>query len=461
MEIVFIVIAALAGFAAAWLFFSRRLADLEAKHASAERLAEELRAQVGAAKQEAAAERAAKEKEQRERVAAQTSLEEARRSVEEQRKAIEEVTARMKETFKALASDTLSDAQRQFLGLAETSFSRIQAEASGDLGKREEAIRGLVDPLAKSVATLQREVSRVEESRQKAYGELTTQVESLQKSSEMLRAETGSLVTSLRQPQIKGKWGELTLRRAVELAGMAAHVDFAEQPTVETDEGRGQRPDLIVHLPGDATIVVDAKVPLHAFLEAIKARTQEDYHSAMENHARLVRTHIAQLASKAYWSQFAAAPDFVVLFLPGESFFSAALEKDPTLIEEAMAKKVVLSSPTTLITLLRSVAQVWRQEQIAENATQIAQLGKELYERLCKFSEHLSKVGRGLDLASKAYEATVSSFETRLLPKAEQLKERGVQAPFDLEAPGRIATSVRQLSAGDEKDEESGERKAG
>jgi len=433
--------------------YEPRLHEQNSQRAAAERAAQELASQLAAARRETAEERAAKENEQKLRVAAETSLKEAEKSVAEQRRVLEEATARLKDTFKSLAADTLTDAQNQFLSLAKTSFTKLQAEASGDLGKREEAIRGVVDPLAKAVGTLHQEVARVEESRQKAYGELTAQVESLQKSSELLRAETGSLVTSLRQPQIKGKWGELTLRRAVELAGMAAHVDFTEQESIETDDGSRIRPDMTVHLPGGATVVVDAKAPLHAYVEATRpGTTQPSYHAAMENHARLVRTHIALLSSKAYWSQFAAAPDFVVLFLPGESFFSAALEKDPTLIEEAMAKKVVLASPTTLITLLRSVAQVWRQEQIAENATQIAQLGKELYERLRTFSEHLSKVGRGLDLASRAYESAVGSFETRLLPKAEQLKERGVQAPFELEPPGRISTAVRQLAS-----EEAGE----
>jgi DNA recombination protein RmuC len=303
-----------------------------------------------------------------------------------------------------------------------------------------------VAPLADSLGKLQQEIQTLESSRAEAYGALTTQVAALAQSSQELRAETGSLVTSLRQPQIKGKWGELTLKRAVELAGMSEHVDFDQQTSIQTDEGR-LRPDLVVHLPGGAQIVVDAKVPLHAFLKAVSIRTQDEYHAAMADHARLVREHITKLASKGYWNQFDRAPDFVVLFLPGESFFSAALEKDPDLIEEAMARRVVLASPTTLITLLRSVAQVWRQEQVAENAQRISALGKDLYDRIRVFAEHLARVGGSLDAACRNFNSAVGSLEQRVLPGARRFRDLGVQAPADIEPLEPTTVAVRQLAS--------------
>ena len=290
--------------------------------------------------------------------------------------------------------------------------------------------------LTESLAAIQQELVRVD-----------TQVGALQQSSESLRAETGSLVTSLRQPQIKGKWGELTLRRAVELAGMSPHVDFVEQQSLDTEDGR-LRPDLIVHLPGGVEIVVDAKAPLHAFLNAVTIRTQDEYHKAMEDHARLVREHVNRLASKPYRNQFERTPKFIVLFLPGEAFFSAALQKDPTLIEDAIERDVIPASPTTLIALLRSVAEGWRAEQLAENAAQISALGRELHDRIRIFVEHLARIGSALDTANKAYNNAVGSLEQRVLPGARKFKELGVQATAELPDVEPTSVSVRQLAAG-------------
>ena len=283
----------------------------------------------------------------------------------------------------------------------------------------------MVEPLEKAVNQLRVEVNKIESARQEAYGSLRTEVQQLATTSKELRQETGSLVSSLKQPQVKGKWGELTLHRAVELAGMSPHCDFLEQPSVDTEEGR-LRPDLIVHLPGDTQIVIDAKVPLHAFLAAVSARTDEEYRAAMTQHASLVRDHIARLSAKEYWKQFEPTPEFVVLFVPGESFFSAALEQDRTLIEDAIEDRVVLASPTTLIALLRAIAYGWKQQLVAENAERIKDLGKELYERVLKFAEHLSDVARGLERANKAYNNAVASFDSRLVPSARKFREMGV-----------------------------------
>ena len=375
-------------------------------------------------------------------MAAETSLKEAAKNLEEQRKAIEEVRAEMSNTFDSLAAAALKSSTEEFLKLAGVRFDSLKKEATGELSQREQAIQGMVKPLAESMAAIQQELVRVD-----------TQVGALAQSSQELRAETGSLVTSLRKPHIKGKWGELTLRRAVELAGMSPHVDFVEQATVKTDEGEALRPDLVIQLPGGAQIVVDSKAPLEAFLDAVTIRTQNEYHAAMENHARLVRGHINKLASKSYWNQFELAPKFVVLFLPGESFFSAALEMDRTLIEDAMEKNVILASPTTLIALLRSVAAGWRAEQLADNAAQISELGRDLHDRIRVFVEHLAKVGNALEAANKAYNNAVGSLEQRVLPGARKFRELGVQATAELPDVEPTGVAVRQLSAASNENE--------
>lgn len=434
-EVVLIALAFAAGFVLAWLLAGRKIGESDAARASYASAADELRKQIETLRSDADAARKRAEEEQRGRVAAETALKEAAKNLEEQRQAIEEVRAEMSNTFDALASAALKSSTEEFLKLAGVRFDSLKKEATGELSQREQAIQSMVKPLAESLTAIQQELVRVD-----------AQVGALAQSSQELRAETGSLVTSLRQPQIKGKWGELTLRRAVELAGMSPHVDFVEQQSLETEEGR-LRPDLIVHLPGGVEIVVDAKVPLHALLSLGAIRTQEEYHAAMDNHARLVREHVARLASKAYWNQFERAPQFVVLFLPGEGFFSAALQKDPTLIEDAIEKNVIPASPTTLIALLRSVAAGWRAEQLAENAAQISELGKDLHDRIRVFVEHLAKVGSALDAANKAYNSAVGSLEQRVLPGARKFRELGVQATAEIEDVEPTGVSVRQLAA--------------
>ncbi len=440
-EILFLALAFAAGFVLAWLWAARKTSEAESARSSYASAAEELRKQIETLRSDADAARRRAEEEQRGRVAAETALKEAAKNLDEQRKAIEEVRAEMSNTFDALASAALKSSTEEFLKLAGVRFDSLKKEATGELTQREQAIQSMVKPLAESMAAIQQELVRVD-----------TQVGALAQSSQELRAETGSLVTSLRQPQIKGKWGELTLRRAVELAGMSPHVDFVEQKSMETEEGR-LRPDLIVHLPGGVEIVVDAKAPLHAFLNAVNIRTQDEYHKAMEDHARLVREHVNRLASKPYRSQFEHTPKFVVLFLPGEAFFSAALQKDPTLIEDAIEKDVIPASPTTLIALLRSVAEGWRAEQLAENAAQISELGKDLHDRIRVFVEHLAKVGSAIEAANKAYNNAVGSLEQRVLPGARKFLELGVQSTAEIEDVAPTGVSVRQLSAASSENE--------
>jgi len=435
-EIVLMALAFAIGFVVAWLWAGRKLSEAQAARASQQSAADELRKQIETLRADADAARQRAEEEQRGRVAAETSLIEAAKNLEEQRKAIEEVRAEMSNTFDALASAALKSSTEEFLKLAGVRFDSLKKEATGELTQREQAIQGMVKPLAESMAAIQKELSRVD-----------TQVGALAQSSQELRAETGSLVTSLRQPQTKGKWGELTLRRTVELAGMTQHVDFVEQESVETEEGRTLRPDMVVKLVGNRSILVDAKVPLHAYWKIDSIRNQDEYHEVLKEHAKLVRNHVNNLAKKNYGGEFADATDFVVLFLPGESFFSAALQKDPELIADAMEKRVVLASPTTLIALLRAISYGWRQSELAENAQRISDIGKDLYERIRVFAEHLVRVGKSLDNVNRAFGEAVGSYQQKLEPGARKFRELGVQATAELPDVEPTGVSVRQLAS--------------
>lgn len=449
-----------AGGVLAWLVAAARerakteedLRQFGAARAAAESAAGELRKQLAALQAETNQIRSQLQEEQSARTAAQTALEKTQENLNEQKKLIEEAKTRLTDAFQALASQTLRDTNQEFLKLAGENFQVLQQKAAGDLAQRQTAIAGLVDPLKVSLNKFQEQISQVESSRQKAYGELTAQVQQLTESSQLLRQETGSLVTSLRQPQIKGKWGELLLRRAVELAGMAPHCDFTEQPSASTEEGR-LRPDMVVHLPGERQIVVDAKVPLHAFLKALACRNQDEYHAAMAEHAQLVRTHMTQLSSKKYWQQFLPSPEFVVLFLPAEAYFSAALEKDHELIEDAMNEGVVLASPTTLLALLKAVAYGWNQQKTAEDAQLIAEMGKDLHERVITFLSHLNEVGAGLDRANKAFNKAVASAETRLVPGARKFKALAAPTGEELPTLEPVETAPRQLVVPSPEDE--------
>ncbi|HUK53843.1 MAG TPA: DNA recombination protein RmuC, partial [Candidatus Binatia bacterium] len=350
--IVVALVAALAGAAIGWLAavgrtrtaVDTRLQELTGGRAAAESAAGELRRQVDGLRGELAQSQQQLQREQAARASAETAHAKAQENLVEQKRLFEEARAKLVETFQAAASQVLAENNSRFLELARTRLDTLQKEAAGDLSQRQTAIAGLVDPMKQALESLRQHVAQVENSRQKAYGELSAQVQQLSDTSRALREETGSLVTSLRQPQIKGKWGELTLRRAAELTGMSPHCDFEEQVSTQGEEGR-LRPDMVVHVPGGGSIIVDAKVPLHAFLAAVQAKTADDYRTAMGEHARLVKKHIQDLASKKYPAQFEETVRFVVLFLPGESFFSAAVEQDRELLEYANDRKVILSSP--------------------------------------------------------------------------------------------------------------------
>ncbi len=354
---------------------------------------------------------------------------------------------KLADTFKALSADALKFSSEQFLHLAKASLSAHTEAAKGDIEKRQTAIASLVQPVTDTLGRFELRLGEIEKNRSDAYAELRTQVRSLGEGQLGLQRETASLVRALRQPTGRGQWGEMQLRRVVELAGMQEHCDFETQHSTTTDEGKNLRPDLIVRLPGGKTIVVDSKTPMDAYLDALEATDDTLREECLHRHARQVRTHIQQLSSKNYTAQFARTPEFTVLFLPSESFFSAALQCDPGLIERGVDQGVILATPTTLIALLRAVAYGWRQESIAENAREISLLGRALHERLGKLAEHFAKLGRALGTAVEHYNSAIGSFETRVLTSArkfEDLKATPEAASIpDLESIDKVPRSLQ------------------
>lgn len=328
-----------------------------------------------------------------------------------------------------------------------------QAREAGvsDLEARRQAIERLLEPLRAELEKLQGEVRSLESKREGAYAELKEQVQQLASSEARLAQTAGELVQALRRPTTRGRWGELQLRRVVELAGMTSYCDFTEQPSSATDDGGRQRPDLVVRLPGEAEVVVDAKVPLEAYLQALEAPDEPARKDALARHARQLRDHVHTLASKAYWSQRPRTPELVVAFVPGDALLAAALEADPALLDDAIANHVLLATPVTLIALLKAVAYGWRQEALAESAQQVADLGRDLHHRLVTFTDHLAKVGKGLDNAAKSYNAAMGSFEGRVLPAARRFDDLGVLGQSDkplTELP-HVDTALRETAPGE------------
>jgi DNA recombination protein RmuC len=383
-----------------------------------------------------------------ERAVLLTRLEEERKANQEKLSLINNAESKLADAFKALSADALRSNNQSFLDLAKQNLETFQQTAKGELERRQSAIGDLIKPLKESLEKVDGKIGELEKNRVGAYSELREQVKILAQSHLQLQSETGNLVKALRVPHVRGRWGEIQLRRVVELAGMLQYCDFVEQETVATEESR-IRPDLIVRLPGNRTIVVDSKVPFDAFYESISTTDDEIRASRLKDHARLVRTHIQSLSRKSYWESLQPTPEFVLLFLPGETFYSAALEHDPKLIEDGISQRVIIATPTTLIALLKAVSYGWRQEQMADNAQEVSNLAKTLYDRLRVFTNHFDDIGRNLDRALDAYNKGVRSLETRVLVTARRFKERGAIAGEEIEILEPVDKAARALSRDD------------
>lgn len=418
-------------------------AELRGKLAASERMQIELREQLSARDKNLEQIHTQLTAAQVERAAALSRLDSMKANLEEQKQLLADASARFTDAFRALSAEALSKSSDSFLQLAVERFRTLQQEAKGELAQREQAIQALVSPLGEALERYQGEVRDMERERQTAYGSIENYLKTLGETSQRLQHETASLVTAFTKPGVKGRWGELTLRRVVEAAGMSQYCDFVEQPTAESPEGR-RRPDLIVKLPGGRTIVVDAKVPLKAYMDAMEAPDAARGRELMLLHVNAVRASMRELGSKNYWSQFDTAPNFVVLFLPAESFFSAALELDRELIVDGIANQVVLATPTTLIACMLIVAYGWQQQKMADNAQRIADVGAELYDRLLKFVEHLQKIRDASEQVCHAVNEAIGSFDTRLVPGARKLRELGAGESMDeIQAPQTIETPLR------------------
>jgi DNA recombination protein RmuC len=352
----------------------------------------------------------------------------------------------MSDAFKALSQDALGGIVAQLSELNHAQLKAAQTEAAGELDQRRQAIEQLVAPLKDQLGRVDQQLVKLDQERRESRGALEAQLRTLNETGEKLRTETGALVTALRKPNTRGQWGQMQLRNVVELAGMVRHCDFVEQASLPGDDG-SLRPDLIVRMPGGKQVLVDAKAPLQGVLDAYEARDEDERQQHLSDHARLLRKHVRALSDKAYWDQLDATPDFVVLFLPGEHLYGAALEADPALIEDAMARRVLIATPTTLLAMLRAVSYGWQQERVAESAQVISELGRELHGRLAKLSTLLQTLGSRLNSTVRAYNDTVGSYEARVLPGARRFEDHGAASARELQRLEQVTVAARSVES--------------
>ena len=455
--VVFCVVAGIAlGMTVGWMLGATRarargleLAGAAEGEARAQRAAaEELRRQVAAAEQR---ERALDEQladAERARAVAETQSVELRVRLDEERELLAAAESRLGDTFRSLAAEALQANNQGFMALAAEKLRGARVESDAALEARQKAIEGLVSPVRESLERVDSKIQELERERGRAHGQLMQQVQGLMTAQDRLQTETGNLARALRSPSVRGRWGEIQLRRAVELAGMLEHCDFSQQVTLVGHESeRRLRPDLIVRMPGGRQVVVDAKVPLEGYLQAMEATTEDDRRARLREHGGQVRAHMQKLSSKAYWSELPCAPEFVVMFLPGESIFGAAMEDSPGLLEEGVCRRVLLATPTTLIALLQTVHYGWRQERLTENAEKISEQGRQLHERVATLVEHWVRLGNALGKATEHFNSAAASFEGRVLPAVRRLEDMGAGSKKTIAELPRVDIRPREHTA--------------
>lgn len=432
-----------------WRVAEAARAEAERRCAEASAAREQAIAQLDDEKKRSGSLAEAKTHSERELAVAKERLDGAEKRFAEMKQSLDEASAaaekRLREAFQSLAGDALKVSNEQFLQLASEKLKQERTEADKQLELRKKEVEALVKPISDTLKTYNESLKAIEAARGEAYGSLRQQLTQMVSDQQMLRRETGNLVKALRRPDVRGRWGEVQLRRVAELAGMIDNCDFTEQEATAGDAAL--RPDMIVKLPNDRSIVVDAKTPIDAYLSALEAVDDAQRETQMERHAAQVQQKVDALSAKQYWSQFSRSPDFVVLFIPGESFLYAAVQVRPDLMERAMERNVVIATPSTLIALLKAVAQGWREEKVAEHAEQVARLGRELHERLCVALDNVQKLGNALESSVKNYNALVGSIELRVLPSARKFEELGVESAKELTSPSSVEGAPREVKS--------------
>jgi DNA recombination protein RmuC len=382
---------------------------------------------------------------QTQQAVAASQLDSTQRNLEEQRRLLEEAQVRLRDAFSALSADALAKNNQAFLQLARENFAILSKEASGSLDQRNAQMDAQIKPLREMLGQYQQRLGDIEKSRTESYSMLREQLGTLAETQRTLHVQTNQLVTALSRPSTRGQWGEITLRRLVELSGMTRRCDFVEQASVDGEEGK-LRPDMIVRMPGNRHVIIDSKAPLEAFLDAASAPDDDTRRVCLQRHAQQVRTRCRELSLKSYWSQFDNTPEFVVMFLPGEAFLYAAVEADGSILEDALKNHIIVATPTTLIALLKAIEFGWRQEEITENADKIRELGGQLYDRIATLTDHFDKLGRSLDSTVDAYNRFVGSMQTRVLATARKMNDLGAGGPKEIADPAPVEVRPRELT---------------